>query len=151
VAANSSFKNIKAFSAELLRRFGGHLDGLGTLRARWFELVGEPMAGHSEPTLYEGGTLTVTVGSPAWASRLRQQEPGLVRALKGDPLFRGLRQLRVRIQPTDPVVKASPLRTQAPSRISGKAARMVRSVAETVSDPELRAALERLGNADDKK
>lgn len=147
--ATSSFKNIRALSAEILRRFGGHLDGIGTLRARWHGLVGEPMAGHSEPTLYEGGRLTVTVPSPAWASRLRQQETGLMRALRTELAFRGLRELRVRIQPTDPIVKPTPAPTRLPSRISPAAARMVKSVAETVSDLDLRAALERLAGARD--
>lgn len=147
--ATSSFKNIKALSTEILRRFGGHLDGVGTLRARWHALVGEPMAGHSEPTLYEGGMLTVTVRSPAWASRLRQQEAGLVHVLRADPRFRGLRELRVRIQPTDPVLKPVTLQAQAPSRISPAAARMVRGVAATVVDDDLRAALERLAGVSD--
>jgi hypothetical protein len=146
---HSSFKNIKALSSEILRRFGGHLDGVGTLRARWHALVGEPMAGHSEPTLYEGGRLTVTVRSPAWASRLRQQEPGLMRTLRADASFRGVRELRIRIQPTDPIVKPTPVPTSSPSRISPAAARMVKSVAATVSDVDLRAALERLAGAHD--
>jgi hypothetical protein len=149
--ANSSFKNIKALSSEILRRFGGDLDGVGTLRARWHALIGEPTAGHSEPTLYEGGRLTVTVRSPAWASRVRQKEAGLMRALRADPAFRGLRELRVRIQPTDPVVKPAAAPARRPSRISPRAARMVQSVAASVSDPDLRAALERLGSIDGKK
>lgn len=147
---NNSFKNIKALSAEILRRFGGHLDRVGALRARWHGLVGDPMAGHSEPTSYEGGRLTVTVRSPAWASRLRQQEAGLRRVLRSDAAFRDLHELRVRIQPTDPVVKPTVVTPRAPSRLSPAAARMVRGVAETVSDPELRAALERLGGAERK-
>jgi len=149
--ANSSFKNIKALSSEILRRFGGDLDGVGTLRVRWHALIGEPTAGHSEPTLYEGGRLTVTVRSPVWASRLRQKEAGLMRALRADPAFRGLRELRVRIQPTDPAVKPITVQPARPSRISARAARMVKSVAASVSDPDLRAALERLGNVDVKK
>jgi hypothetical protein len=147
----AGFKTINNLSAEILRRFGGQLDRLGSLRARWHRLVGEPMAGHSEPTCFEGGRLTVTVPSPAWASRLRQQEAGLVRTLRADAEFRGLRDIKVRVQPTDPAIKFSPATTQAPSRISSQAARLVRSVAETVSDPHLRAALERLADASARK
>jgi hypothetical protein len=104
------------------------------------------MSGHSEPTNFEGGRLTVTVRSPAWASRLRQQEAGLVRSLRADPVFRGLRDIKVRIQPTDPVMKPMPTPMRGPSRIPSQAARLVRSVAETVTDPQLRAALERLAD-----
>ncbi|HKQ30025.1 MAG TPA: DciA family protein, partial [Burkholderiales bacterium] len=94
------------------------------------------MSGHSEPTSFEGGRLTVTVRSPAWASRLRQQEAGLVRSLRADPAFRVLRDIRVRIEPTDPIVKPAPAPARGPSRLSSQAARLVRSVAETVSDPQ---------------
>jgi hypothetical protein len=145
------FKTINSLSNEILRRFGGQLDRLGSLRARWHRLVGQPMAGHSEPTCFEGGRLTVTVPSPAWASRLRQQEAGLVRALRTDPEFRALRDIKMRVQPTDPVMKLSPATTRGPSRISSQAARLVRSVAETVDDPQLRAALERLADASTRK
>jgi hypothetical protein len=47
-------------------------------------------------------------------------------------------------------VKPTVVTPRAPSRLSPAAARMVRGVAETVSDPELRAALERLGGAERK-
>ena len=141
---NSGFKTINNLSNEILRRFGGQLDRLGSLRARWPGLVGEPMSGHSEPTNFEGGRLTVTVRSPAWASRLRQQEVALVRSLRADPAFRSLRDIKVRIEPTDPIVKPAPSPTRNASRIPSQAARLVKSVADTVSDPQLRAALERL-------
>jgi hypothetical protein len=144
VVKNSSFKTINSLSTEIIRRFGGQLDRLGSLRARWPRLVGEPIAGHSEPTCFEGGRLTITVRSPAWASRLRQQENGLVRALRAEPEFRALRDIKVRIEPTDPLAKPAPTPVRGPSRIPSQASRLVRSVAETVSDPQLRAALERL-------
>lgn len=107
------------------------------------------MSGHSEPTNFEGGRLTITVRSPAWASRLRQQEAGLVRILRVDPVFRGLRDIKVRVQPTDPVMKLTPAPLRGPSRIPSQAARLVRSVADTVTDPQLRAALERLADLGD--
>ena len=145
---NTGFKTINNLSNEILRRFGGQLDRLGSLRARWPGLVGEPMSGHSEPTNFEGGRLTVTVRSPAWASRLRQQEVALVRSLRADPAFRALRDIKVRIEPTDPIIKPVP-QPRGTSRVPTQAARLVRSVAETVTDPQLRAALERLADLSD--
>ncbi len=141
-------RSIKALSAEILRRFGRELDNLAQLRLRWHALIGDPMAAHCEPTHYEAGRLTVAADGPAWASRVRQQEGALLRALKADPALRALREIKVQVQPTRPVAVPSVAPAQHPSRISAKAARLVRSVAASVGDPQLRAALERLGKSD---
>ncbi len=118
---------------------------------RWQALVGEPMAAHSEPTHYEGGRLTVAADGPAWASRIRQQDAALLRALHADPALGALRAIKVIVRPTTSPAAASVAPTPPPSRISPKAAQLVRSIAESVSDPQLRAALERLGSSDQKK
>ena len=109
------------------------------------------MAAHSEPICYEAGLLTVAADGPAWASRVRQQEVGLLRGLKTDPAFGALREIRVTVQPTKSVAAASVAPAIRPSRISSKAARLVQSIAASVSDPQLRAALERLGSIDQDK
>jgi len=143
---------MKSLSAGILRQFGRPLHDLAVLQGRWQALVGEPMAAHVEPAHYEAGRLTVAADGPAWASRVRQQEAVLVRALRADPEFKALREIRIQLQPTKPVVAPAVVPTRRPSRISPKAGRLIRGVAETVADPQLRAALERLGNGgnDDK-
>jgi len=143
-------RSIKALSAEVLRRFGRQIDEFAQWRMRWHTLVGEPMTGHSEPILYEAGRLTVAADGPAWASRIRQQEAALLRALRADPTLRGLREIKVTIRPTSARAAASVAPTRQPSRLSPRAARLVRSIAETVTDPDLRAALERLSDVEKK-
>lgn len=143
-------KSIKDLAAEVLRRFGRQSDDLALLQARWRTLVGEPMAAHSEPTHYEAGRLTVAADGPAWASRVRQRQAELLRALRVEPAFNALREIRVQVQPTQPVAAASVALTRSPSRLSQEAARLVRNVAESVDDPQLRAALDRLSHRDDK-
>ncbi len=105
------------------------------------------MAAHCEPTYYEDGRLTITVRSSAWASRLRQQQAELMQTLKQQSAFRELRDIKVRVQPTEQALLAvSTAPDVPPSRLSSNAARVVRDVAQTVNDPQLRAALERLGD-----
>jgi hypothetical protein len=144
-------RSIKAFSAQVLRRFGRHLDDSALWRLRWQALVGEPMAAHSEPILYEAGRLTVAADGPAWASRVRQQEAALVRTLRADPELKALREIKVNVRPTRSAAAPSIAPPRRPSRISPRAARLVRDVAASIGDPELRAALERLGDVKEKK
>jgi predicted nucleic acid-binding Zn ribbon protein len=149
--ARAGPKSIKDLSAEILRRFGRQLDDLAVLQGRWHALVGEPMAAHSEPTHYEAGRLTVAADGPAWASRVRQQQAGLLQALRAESAFEALREIKVLVQPTRSVAAPSVAPPRSPSRLSQSAARLVRGVAESVDDPQLRAALKRLSHLDDKK
>lgn len=148
--AGAGSKSIKDLAAEVLRGFRRQSGDLALLRARWRTLVGEPMAAHCEPTHYEAGRLTVAADGPAWASRVRQQQAGLLQALRAQPALRALREIRVQVQPTKTAAAPSVARARHPSRLSSKAARLVRGVAESVDDPQLRAALDRLGRLDDK-
>ena len=43
----------------------------GSVMSRWPDIVGEQVAGHSEPVAYEDGVLTVRADSTAWATQLR--------------------------------------------------------------------------------
>jgi hypothetical protein len=44
---------------------------LGRLGRSWAAVVGDRLAGESEPVSLEGGTLLVRVTSPAWAQQIR--------------------------------------------------------------------------------
>jgi hypothetical protein len=137
-------KTIKTLSSEILRGFSGQLDQLAILRLCWATHVAQPMVVHSEPICYEGGVLSVGVDSPAWASRLRQQTASLLRVLRHEPALKGLRDFKIRIQPTKPRLAAAPVPVRLPSRLSPRTARLIQGVAESIADPDLRAALERL-------
>lgn len=117
------------------------------LRQAWHGCVSEPLASHVRPVRYTAGLLFVHVDTPAWASRLRHQQPALVTALRRVPAFRDLADLRVRVVPREsssPAVKTAP---RSPSRLSAEAAKAVAQAARTIDNPGLRAALERLAQA----
>jgi predicted nucleic acid-binding Zn ribbon protein len=50
----------------------------GTLDARWSEVMGNDVAAHARLVSVRGGTLTVTVDDPVWATQLRYLEPAIV-------------------------------------------------------------------------
>jgi predicted nucleic acid-binding Zn ribbon protein len=44
---------------------------VGTVFARWEELVGPELADHAQPESLRSGVLTIVVDDPAWAAQLR--------------------------------------------------------------------------------
>lgn len=68
---------------ESLDRLVRHLGGssateLSDLFTRWPEMVGPDLASHAEPVSLRGGTLTIAVADPAWATQLRFLEPEIL-------------------------------------------------------------------------
>jgi hypothetical protein len=120
-----------------------HVDEGLRLRQAWISCLPEPLASHSRPVRYAAGLLFVHVDTPAWASRLRHQQPALVSTLRRDPALRDLVDLRVRVVPAGSSdLHAVPERPR--SRLSAKAAQTIERAVDSVSDPGLRAALGRL-------
>jgi hypothetical protein len=93
---------------------------------------------------YVAGLLFLQVNTPAWASRLRHEKPALIDLLRKSPSFRDLGDIRFRVIPIEPAVARQSPTPTAPSRISTNASRIVAQTAESIADPSLRAALERL-------
>ncbi len=135
---------------DLLQRLGRELDEASRLELAWSRVLPAPLSEQTRPCHYEHGRLTVSAPSAAWASRLRQQQSSLVERLRREPGLTGLRELVVQIAPKGESDTVAELRTlakstrRAPARLTPQTARLLREVAERVSDPELRAALERL-------
>jgi len=133
-----------------MRRLGHALDDLSRLHLAWSRVLPGPLADHTRPRHYEQGKLTVSAPSAAWASRLRQQQASLIDRLRREPGLAELRELAVQIVPKGEHDTAADLRTladstrRAPARLTPQTARLLREVAERVTDPDLRAALERL-------
>lgn len=50
----------------------GGLIPLGVLTSLWPKVAGKPIASHSRPVSFEGGTLTLVTHCPSWAAQLRQ-------------------------------------------------------------------------------
>lgn len=114
------------------------------LRQAWHACVPDPLGSHVHPVRYVAGLLFLQVNTPAWASRLRHEKPALIDLLRKSPSFRDLGDIRFRVSPVEPAVARQSPTPPVPSRISTRAAHVVSQTAESIADPSLRAALERL-------
>jgi len=136
---------------DFLKHLARELDDLSRLKLAWSRCMPAPLSEHTFPRQYEQGSLTIAAYSAAWASRLRQQQTGLIERLRREPGMAALRDLSVRIVPKGESDPAAELRTlfehrKPPQRLSPESARLLREVADRVSDPDLSAALNRLAN-----
>ncbi len=115
------------------------------LSALWAGLAPSPLVSHVRPVAYAHGQLTLHADSPAWASRLRQQQQAIRDRLRTDPYFQDLVKLAVRIVPTGANdVGSATGRRSAARTFSAATASLLGQVADGENDPALRAALERL-------
>jgi len=140
-------KRVGACLPDHLRRaLSQRLDEDSCLRQAWHACVAEPLASHARPVRYTAGLLFVQADTPAWASRLRHQEPALIAALRRNALFKDLARLRLRVIPRD-AVRVEPASPRRPSRLPAEAANTIARAAGGIADPRLRAALERLAES----
>jgi len=150
----SSFgpKSLAAFlENKLLRQLGAHLDESARLQAEWLANVEGPLGAHVHPVGYESGQLRLVAETPAWASRARMQQTNLLHQLRKRPFFRGLRSVRIRVQPPGASIPAmpgpiprQPATVEKASRLNPRVAALVRDIAVGIEDSALREALERL-------
>lgn len=97
-------------------------------------------AAHVQVVRWGDGQLTVQVDSTAWATRLRYLSPQLLRQLQQLPEFTAAHRITLNIAP-----RAVPAAAIAqPCHLSPASARIIDANAETIVDPQLRAALKRL-------
>ncbi|MHC6224165.1 DUF721 domain-containing protein [Pseudomonas sp. X10] len=95
---------------------------------------------HCHVASWREGTLLLVVTDGHWATRLRYQQKRLLRQLQGMEAFMGLQRILFKVQPS-----TTHTRPQGPAtELSSQAAESIQSTAEGISDPKLRAALERL-------
>ena len=109
----------------------------------WQDIVGRPLADYTAPErLSPDGTLVVRVGG-AWALELQHLEPLVLDRIAGYFGYRAVTRLALVQGPLPP--RAAPPRKRRP-KILGKAEEeaLKRDIEQT-DDPNLRAALERLG------
>jgi len=86
----------------------------GSVLGRWAEIVGTDLAAHTSPGPLDGGELTVTADSTAWATQVRLLAAHLVRRLNAE-LGEGTVQ-RVRVRGP---AAASPARRPGQWRVRG--------------------------------
>ena len=77
----SSFSQLDAAAAGLLRRMARGDNALVWLQARWGRIVGEPLSRKIEPTALVGRRLTVSLLDPSWKKPIEATLPELERKL----------------------------------------------------------------------
>ena len=111
--------------------------------AAWTEVVGVGLAAQVRPIRYTGGTLMLRASSTVWVSKVRNLHETLTLELRRQPFFRDLTGIEVRAAPLARPPQGNPSPT-APA-LSAETRELLDSVSADIADPELRAALERLG------
>jgi len=86
------------------------------------------------------GTLLLIVTDGHWATRLRYQQKRLQRQLVAFKEFANLTRLQLKVQPSTTLRAVASLDRD----LSEDAAETISATAEGITDPKLRAALERL-------
>jgi hypothetical protein len=103
----------------------------------------EQLARHCYVGNIKKPTLTILVDSANWATRLRFVAPDLLGKISQDnQLFSGVERINIRIL-TPSREKEDPLHRPGP-QMSNDNARGIRSLAESIEDPDLQRALNKL-------
>lgn len=139
-------KTIGQCSRDVLARLGIRPEEAAALQSLWVKHVQGPLAEHVRPVRYAQGVLSLQADSPVWASRLRQFEPELIGRLRREEYLRELRALKLRVDPSRAAIGLvrAPSRRAVPVPPTLEAAAAIRSTAEAIGDPLLRASLLRL-------
>jgi len=103
-------------------------------------LIPAPLDEHVTIANCRNGILTVHTDSAAWAARLRFEVPSMLEKLNDISPDAHLQTIRIKVRPSERI-PAPAIRKLS---ISDDTARLLRDVAESLSDPELRASLLRL-------
>ncbi|MFP3869678.1 MAG: DciA family protein [Syntrophobacteria bacterium] len=119
---------------------------------RWQEVVGIQIAREAQPESFRNGILQVKVENPVWLSHLRFLGEELRHRLNSCLAFAEIKEIRFRQGPLDtpsrpPSGPAAAPKVSRPPRAPGKAPPLSaeqQSLLETISDFDLRQALENL-------
>lgn len=97
---------------------------------------------HCHVASWREGSLLLIVTDGHWATRLRYQQRRLLRQLQALEEFSGLTRILFKVQPPDP-----PRHQVGPApKLSSRSADNIQQTAQGITDPKLRAALERLAS-----
>lgn len=144
--AASGLKRLRKYlPGGLTSELARHADQASRLQNAWNSIVSEPLGSRCHPVRYEAGVLYIHVDTPAWISRLRQQQPAIVTGFRKKAEFRELTEIRSRVVPQGQAARLNKA-ARTPSRLSASAAAQIARAADDVADPDLKAALQRLAH-----
>lgn len=112
------------------------------LQKRLAGMLGSPLDRHIAVAGAGAGILTVRADSSAWAARLRFKLPELLAGLPDGPDGITIQTIRIRVRPAAP--PPGPSGTGERPAISPESARLLETVADSISDPDLSECLLRL-------
>ncbi len=128
--------------------FGKRGFALGAILTHWPHIAGERLAGYCQPERLhfaqgkgDGGTLWIRVDGAA-ALELQHMQPVLISRINTQCGFRAVAGLRLVQGP----LPARPAPLAPPRLLRAAEKQALREEVAQIEDPELRAALERLGN-----
>jgi hypothetical protein len=116
---------------------------LATLDNQLKRLLEAPLDEHCQVLALHDQTLVVAVDSPVWAARLRFHTPRLIK-LFSRSLSVPVHNLRVRVCPVSG--SPAPVKQPVPARRGTAGKQALLQAAQTVSDPELKSALQKLAS-----
>lgn len=138
----------KAADAITRPAFGRRGFALGALLTRWPQIAGERLSDHCQPEKLhfaqgrgDCGTLWVRVDGAA-ALEFQHMQPVLIARINAQCGFQAVADLRIIQGP----IAARPARITPPRELKPAEKQEVQQEVAQIGDPDLRAALERLGN-----
>ena len=100
----------------------------------------QPLGSHCRVAALDQEVLTLHTDSPAWAAKLRFLTADILKILRNSNTFGSISTIRVKARPPE----ARPQAAASGIKMSPRTARLLRDIAESIEDPELRASLLRL-------
>lgn len=132
-----TLKSCLASPSPELSRLLGRVQELERLTRLVQSLLPESLRTHCRVASVRGTTLVLQTDSPAWATKLRLSGPSLERALQSA----NVRHIEIKIKP---ISNPRPLPDRHPALMSKNTATLLLQLADTMSDPKLKDALNRL-------
>jgi hypothetical protein len=103
-------------------------------------LLPAPLDSHVAVASCRNGILTVHADSAAWAARLRFEVPAMLEKINETARDAHVQTIRVKVRPPESIREPDHQKLS----LSEDSARLLRDVAESISDPELRDSLLRI-------
>jgi len=130
-------------SRDELEKLITHAVAISHLNAKLHSILDNSLKNHCVIANFSNGNLILLTDSPAWISRLRYQIPSLLKQLQQLAEFRGLINIKLRIQPKYIEPKKRQLHREPISTI---AASCLTTLADGVNNIELEITLRRLAS-----
>jgi len=119
-----------------------HARRLRRLQGQYQQAVGEDLARNCQVANFRGELLTLSCQSAAWATRAKMEKHQLLVALRASEGFSQLQEVEFITRPTLQPIDNKEIISKIP--MSVESAKSLSQMAESISDPALRTALQRL-------